>query len=221
MGYFLELGCTGQRPELILGLVACHLLRCSFCVSWWAGEMLVSEAWAPNFSVVCSVWSSVPAGSLEPSSGRCVLCLVVLVGLCLAILVIITAGWDTLVWRSVVMVSLPGREIQFLNELLLLFRYPPRSAAALLEGTLPLRYCAGRFASRVPLGAFLLQVTLRTWLLKRVWMLALFGCSCSYAWFSRLVMVVAGLVGGGGGVKRVRINLKTHAHLVRHVFFFG
>ena len=38
----------------------------------------------------------------------------------------------------------------FLDELLLLFRYPPRSATALLEGVLPLRYCAGRFASRVP-----------------------------------------------------------------------
>ena len=38
----------------------------------------------------------------------------------------------------------------FLNELLLLFRYPPRSAVALLEGTLPLRYCAGRFTGRVP-----------------------------------------------------------------------
>ena len=38
----------------------------------------------------------------------------------------------------------------FFNELLLLFRYPPRSAAALLQGTLRLRHCAGRFASRVP-----------------------------------------------------------------------
>ena len=34
--------------------------------------------------------------------------------------------------------------------LLLLLRYPPRFAVALLEGTLPLRYCAGRFASGVP-----------------------------------------------------------------------
>ena len=49
----------------------------------------------------------------------------------------------------------------FLNELLLLLRYPPRSAAALLEGTLPLRYCAGRFAGvGFPLGAFLLMVML-------------------------------------------------------------
>ena len=34
----------------------------------------------------------------------------------------------------------------FLNELLSLFRYPPRSGRALLNGTLPLRYCAARFA---------------------------------------------------------------------------
>ena len=34
----------------------------------------------------------------------------------------------------------------FLDELLGLFRYPPRSGRALLTGTLPLRYCAARFA---------------------------------------------------------------------------
>ena len=38
----------------------------------------------------------------------------------------------------------------FLDELLQLFQYPPRSSRALLAGTLPLRYCAARFASRVP-----------------------------------------------------------------------
>ena len=38
----------------------------------------------------------------------------------------------------------------FLHELLLLFQYPPKSSRALLAGTLPLRYCSTRFASRVP-----------------------------------------------------------------------
>ena len=38
----------------------------------------------------------------------------------------------------------------FLDELLSLFRYPPRSGRALLAGTLPLRYCATRFACRTP-----------------------------------------------------------------------
>ena len=38
----------------------------------------------------------------------------------------------------------------FLNELLSLFRYPPKSGRALLSGTLPLRYCAARFAYSTP-----------------------------------------------------------------------
>ena len=38
----------------------------------------------------------------------------------------------------------------FLNELLSLFRYPPKSGRALLTGTLPLRYCAARFAYSTP-----------------------------------------------------------------------
>ena len=38
----------------------------------------------------------------------------------------------------------------FLDEIPVLFRYPPRSALALLEGTLPLKYCAVKFAGRMP-----------------------------------------------------------------------
>ena len=38
----------------------------------------------------------------------------------------------------------------FLDELLGLFRYPSRSGRALLDGTLPLRYCAVRFAHSTP-----------------------------------------------------------------------
>ena len=38
----------------------------------------------------------------------------------------------------------------FLDELLGLFRYPPESGRALLAGTLPLRYCAARFACGTP-----------------------------------------------------------------------
>ena len=43
--------------------------------------------------------------------------------------------------------SAPG---PFLDQLLLLFRYPPRSSGALLAGTLPLQYCSNKFACRVP-----------------------------------------------------------------------
>ena len=39
----------------------------------------------------------------------------------------------------------------FLDQLLLLFKYPPKSSRALLDGTLPLRYCSARFARRVPI----------------------------------------------------------------------
>ena len=38
----------------------------------------------------------------------------------------------------------------FLNELSGLFRYLPKSGRALLNGTLPLRYCAARFAYSTP-----------------------------------------------------------------------
>ena len=72
----------------------------------------------------------------------------VLVGLCLALLVLIIAGFVILGGKSVVLlldlVKAP------LNELLGLFRYPPKSGRALLTGTLPLRYCAARFACRTP-----------------------------------------------------------------------
>ena len=37
-----------------------------------------------------------------------------------------------------------------MDELLSLFRYPPKSGRALLNGTLPLRYCAARFAYSTP-----------------------------------------------------------------------
>ena len=37
----------------------------------------------------------------------------------------------------------------FLDELLLLFQYPPKSSRALLAGTLPFRYCSTRLASRL------------------------------------------------------------------------
>ena len=55
-----------------------------------------------------------------------------------------------------------------MNELLLLLWYLPWSAAALSEGTLPLPYCAGRFAEGFLLGACLVVVTLLILLLREV-----------------------------------------------------
>ena len=54
----------------------------------------------------------------------------------------------------------------FLDELLSLFRYPSRSGRALLDGTLPLRYCAVRFAHSTPTWrGHQLLVRLVVWLL--------------------------------------------------------
>ena len=95
----------------------------------------------------------------------------------------------------------------FLNELLLLFRYPPRSAAAQLDGALPLRYCASRFASKVP-----------------TWRLPIAG---GVAALVGVIQVESGgdgidWVGGpGGGGKRFRLNRKTTAHFVQRFFFLS
>ena len=91
----------------------------------------------------------------------------------------------------------------FLNELLSLFRYPPRSGRALLNGTLPLRYCAARFASYTP-----------------TWQLPVSGH------VDRLIASHPGVGNCGGMVvrvrpvsdsgparKRFRLNRKTPAHL--------
>ena len=95
----------------------------------------------------------------------------------------------------------------FVNELLGLFRYPPGSGHALLAGTLPLRYCAARFACRTP-----------------TWRLPDSGCVAGLVTAEVGVVreaVVGGAahevfwVGGSGpGRKRIRLNRKTPAHLV-------
>ena len=54
----------------------------------------------------------------------------------------------------------------FLDELLQLFQYPPRSSHALLAGTLSLRYCTARFASRSVLGGCRFLDMLLAWLLQ-------------------------------------------------------
>ena len=73
-------------------------------------------------------------------------------GLSRALLVLIIVDFVTLVGRNVVMVSLLSEF--FLDELLSLFRYPSKSGRALLNGTLPLRYCAARFAYSTPTWRF-------------------------------------------------------------------
>ena len=94
----------------------------------------------------------------------------------------------------------------FLNELLGLFRYPPGSGRALLAGTLPLRYCAARFACKTP-----------------TWRLPVPGCVVDLVTAS--VGAVQEVVADGGcrevfwarssgpGRKRIRLNRTTPAHL--------
>ena len=76
----------------------------------------------------------------------------------------------------------------FLNELLLLCRYPRRSAPALLGGAVPLRYCASRFASKVPTWRLPTEGVLPTSSPGLVMMLALMR-------FHQVVLELTGLAG--------------------------
>ena len=94
----------------------------------------------------------------------------------------------------------------FLNEILGLFCYPPGSWRALLSGTLLLRYCAARFASRTP-----------------TWRLPVSGhVARLVAAGSRVVQEAVAdgacrerhwVSGSGPGRKRIRLNRKLPAHL--------
>ena len=106
----------------------------------------------------------------------------------------------------------------FLNKLLVLFGYPSGSAAALLAGVLPLRYCSARFACKLP-----------------TWRLPDRGRVCELVTEGVVVARVLGDDGIGrdlfppsvgragesfetrvlGGIKRMRLNRKTPAHLAR------
>ena len=111
--------------------------------------------------------------------------------------------------RSVVMVSLPDRESAselFLNELLGLFRCPPGSGRALLAGTLPLTYCAARFANRTP--------TWRLPVYRHLVCLAAAAAGVVQEALADGARQVHWVSGSGPGRKRIRLNRKTPAHLV-------
>ena len=91
----------------------------------------------------------------------------------------------------------------FLDELLSLFRYPTRSGRALLNGTLPLRYCAVRFACSTP-----------TWRLPVSGHVARLITSHSGAGDCRVrLLEFIRVVVLGPARKRFRLNRKTPAHL--------
>ena len=94
----------------------------------------------------------------------------------------------------------------FLNELLGLFRYPPAPGRALLAGTLPLRYCAARFACTTPTWWLPVSgrvVDLVTAGVDAVREAIVDGAGQEVHWVS----------GSGPGRKRIRLNRKTPAHI--------
>ena len=94
----------------------------------------------------------------------------------------------------------------FLNELLGLFRYPPKSGRALLNGTLPLRYCAARFAYSTPTWRLPVSGQVRGLVAAH---------SDSAGDCGDEVVGVRVLCGCGSGPvrRRFRLNRKTPAHL--------
>ena len=96
----------------------------------------------------------------------------------------------------------------FLNELLSLFRYLPRSGRALLNGTLPLRYCAARFAFCTPTWRLPVSGQVR----------GLIAAYPDYAGDLEDEVVPLGVFRGSKSRfpgKRFRLNRKTPAHLAR------
>ena len=97
----------------------------------------------------------------------------------------------------------------FLDQLLLLLLYPPRSSGALLAGTLPSRYCSAKFASRTPFWALLVP--------GHVAGLVTDGVRAAQVGEATVVSRGVDFVGfSGSGRKRFRLNRKTPAHLVGH-----
>ena len=97
--------------------------------------------------------------------------------------------------------------VPFFDELLSLFRYPPKSGRALLNGTLLLRYCAARFAYSTP-----------TWRLPASGhvdrLVAAHSDTAGDRGDEVLGLGVHRVRGSGPVRKRFRLNRKTPAHLV-------
>ena len=89
----------------------------------------------------------------------------------------------------------------FLDQLLSLFHYPAGSSAALLDGTLPLRYCSFKFAAKTPF-----------------WVLPVPGHVSGLVTVHDQAAAVGSAEvanrGSGSRRKRFRLNRKTPAHLV-------
>ena len=108
--------------------------------------------------------------------------------------------------------------VEFLDKLLVLFDYPDRSAAALLAGDLPLRYCSARFAWKFPTWRLPDRGHVCELVTESVDGARLLGC---VRMGGDLFPPPVSRAGGSfenrvlGGVKRIRLNRKTPAHLAR------
>ena len=101
--------------------------------------------------------------------------------------------------------------LPFLDELLALFKYPSGSGRALLNGTLPLKYCSARFACltpswRLPVPGFVGNLV------------AAYSDDGRRAAVDEVGQGVLWISGSGSGRKRIRLNRKTPAHLVGYMF---
>ena len=89
-----------------------------------------------------------------------------------------------------------------------LFRYPPRSGRALLNGTLPLRYCAARFAYSTPTWRLPVSGQVRG-------LVAAYPDTAGDLGDEVVALRVFRGSRSGPGRKRFRLNRKTPAHLVK------
>ena len=207
----------------ILGLVAFLFVEFLILYELWAGERLSLEKAHPRYhrpGRPISV-SAVPSGPGIDIWRSCRFIGALMRGLCMLpgglgrfVSCSIGAkhcmlrhiGWERC---SLGLTSRPRESASgvFLDQLLQLFQYPPRSSGALLAGTLSLRYCSTRFASRTPFWALpvpghvagLVAVEVQVALVRDVEV-----ARRDIHWVS----------GSGPGRKRNRLNRKTPAHLV-------
>ena len=100
--------------------------------------------------------------------------------------------------------------VHFLDELLALFRYPSGSGRALLDGTLPLRYCSARFACMTPSWRLPVHGSVHD-------LVAAFSNAGHRVAVDEVDRDVFWVSGSGPGRKRIRLNRKTPAHLVGYL----
>ena len=101
--------------------------------------------------------------------------------------------------------------LPFLDEPLALFRYPSGSGRALLDGTLPLRYCSTRFACLTPSWRLPVPGSVGN-------LVAAYSDAGGRAAVDEVGRDVFWVSGSGPGRKRIRLNRKTPAHLVENMF---